>query len=133
MRRQLTLLAAIVLALATTFTVNVTTALPAHADACYTWDRVLKRGMSGSDVKILQSRIAGWMTYGTSLALDGQFGPATEGALKRFQSGYGLSADGIAGSQTYSKIYALQDDDCTPIHFSHSEFNYSCGERDYTG
>jgi len=125
------------LALGITFTgvvaVNVITASPASADACYTWSRTLKRGDSGEDVRILQSRIAGWMSYGESLALDGAFGPATENALKRFQSGYGLSADGIAGSQTYSKIYELQDDDCTPIHFNHSEFNYSCGERDYTG
>ena len=133
MRKKLTLLAAIVLAFATTFTVNAVTAPPAEADACYTWGRVLKRGMSGSDVTQLQKRIAGWVSYGENLSLDGDFGPATEAALKRFQRGYGLSADGIAGSQTYSKIYALQDADCTPIHFAHSEFNYSCGERDYTG
>lgn len=130
---KLTLLAAILLAIATTFTVNVVTASPAQADACYTWSRVLRNGMSGSDVTQLQKRIAGWMGYGQNLALDGQFGPATEAALKRFQSGYGLSADGIAGSQTYSKIYALQDDDCTPIHFSHREMSRNCGAYNYNG
>ncbi|HET8641148.1 MAG TPA: M15 family metallopeptidase [Pseudonocardiaceae bacterium] len=110
-----------------------TTEAPARADACYTWNRTLLRGMSGADVKQLQIRVAGWMSSGENLALDGDFGPATEAAVRRFQNGYGLSADGVAGSQTFSKIYALQDADCTPIHFDHSEFNYSCGERDYTG
>ncbi|MGH3736950.1 MAG: D-Ala-D-Ala carboxypeptidase family metallohydrolase [Micromonosporaceae bacterium] len=130
---KLNLLVAILLAFATTFTVNVVTAAPAQADACYTWGRVLKRGMSGSDVTQLQKRIAGWVSYGENLGLDGQFGPATEAALKRFQSGYGLGVDGIAGSQTYSKLYALQDDDCTPIHFSHYEMNRNCGAHNYNG
>ncbi|MGH3646940.1 MAG: D-Ala-D-Ala carboxypeptidase family metallohydrolase [Micromonosporaceae bacterium] len=130
---RFSLIAAILLAIATTFTVNVVTETPAQADACYTWGRVLKRGMSGSDVTQLQKRIAGWVSYGENLGLDGQFGPATESALKRFQSGYGLSADGIAGSQTYSKLYALQDDDCTPIHFSHYELNNNCGAHNYNG
>lgn len=131
--RKLNLLVALFLALATSFTVNLITATPASADACYTWSRTLKQGMSGSDVTQLQIRVAGWVSYGENLALDGDFGPATEAAVKRFQSNYGLTADGIAGSNTYSKIYSLQDDDCTPIHFSHAEMNYSCGERDYTG
>jgi len=131
--RKLNLLVALFLALATSFTVNLITATPASADACYTWSRTLKRGMSGGDVTQLQIRVAGWVSYGENLALDGDFGPATEAAVKRFQSNYGLASDGIAGSNTYSKIYSLQDDDCTPIHFSHAEMNYSCGERDYTG
>jgi zinc D-Ala-D-Ala carboxypeptidase len=131
--RNLNLLVALLLALGTSVTVNLITATPAAADACYTWSRTLKQGMSGGDVKQLQIRIAGWVSYGENLALDGDFGPATEAALKRFQNNYGLNADGIAGSGTYSKLYSLQDDDCTPAHFSHSEFNYSCGERDYTG
>lgn len=46
----------------------------------------------------------------------------TTAAVKRFQSAYGLTVDGVAGSQTYNKIYELQDDDCTTIHFNWSEF-----------
>lgn len=114
-------------------TMNVATAEPAAADSCYTWNRNLSRGASGSDVAQLQERIAGWAARGQNIAIDGQFGPATESALRRFQAGYGLSVDGIAGPQTYSKIYALQDGDCTPAHFSYGEFNNSCGENDFTG
>jgi zinc D-Ala-D-Ala carboxypeptidase len=92
-------------------------------DACYTWTRTLRRGLSGEDVRQLQIRVAGWMSFQEALALDGQFGPATEAAVRRFQAGYGLSADGVAGSQTFGKIYELQDDDCTPIHFTYAEMN----------
>jgi zinc D-Ala-D-Ala carboxypeptidase len=94
----------------------------ASADGCYTWSRTLREGMSGDDVRRLQIRVAGWAAYHDFVAIDGAFGPETTAAVKRFQRGYGLTVDGIAGSQTYNKIYALQDGDCTPIHFSYSEF-----------
>jgi zinc D-Ala-D-Ala carboxypeptidase len=32
-------------------------------------------------------------------------------------------ADGIAGPQTFNRLYALQDDDCTPANFSYAELN----------
>src|SRR6266508_4970673 len=131
--QRFTLLAAMILTIATTFSVNMLTASPAAADACYTWSRTLSSGMSGSDVTQLQKRIAGWVSYGENLARDGQYGPATTAAVKRFQSGYGLSVDGIAGSQTYSKLYALQDDDCTPIHFAYSEMDDGCGGSGFDG
>ncbi|MGH2603446.1 MAG: D-Ala-D-Ala carboxypeptidase family metallohydrolase [Dehalococcoidia bacterium] len=128
------LLSTVVLALFSAFTLNVVTAAPARGDACYTWNRTLKRGMSGGDVEQLQIRLAGWVSYGENLALDGDFGPATEAAVKRFKKGYNFSdTTGVAGSGVFKKLYDLQDADCTPQHFDHSEFNYSCGERDYTG
>ncbi|MGH3736949.1 MAG: D-Ala-D-Ala carboxypeptidase family metallohydrolase [Micromonosporaceae bacterium] len=135
MRQLVRILTAVALAAATTLSVVAFAASPASADACYTWSRTLKRGMSGGDVKVLQIRVAGWVSYGENLAIDGQFGPATEAAVKRFKNGYnvGTQTNGIAGSAVFSKLYDLQDADCTPIHFAHSEFNYSCGERDYTG
>ena len=93
------------------------------ADACYTWNRTLSEGASGEDVRQLQIRVSGYPGYGAVLALDGQFGPGTKAAVTRFQQAYGLAADGIAGPATFTKIYALQDDDCTPIHFSYAELN----------
>ncbi|QNS07615.1 D-Ala-D-Ala carboxypeptidase family metallohydrolase [Streptomyces xanthii] len=99
------------------------TAGTAHADTCYTWNRTLSEGSSGEDVRQLQIRVAGHPGYGGVLAVDGQFGPATKAAVTRFQQAYGLSADGVAGTQTFSKIYALQDGDCTPIHFTYAEMN----------
>lgn len=116
------LLAAVMIA-ASALTVTVATAGTASADSCYTWNRTLKQGASGADVTQLQIRVAGYPGYGNVLAIDGSYGPATAAAVKRFQAAYGLSADGVAGPQTFSKIYALQDNDCSPANFDFSELN----------
>jgi zinc D-Ala-D-Ala carboxypeptidase len=102
---------------------SVIVASPAHADACFTWGRMLSQGMSGEDVRQLQIRVSGYPGAGAVLGLDGAYGPATAAAVTRFQRAYGLAADGIAGPQTFNKIYDLQDNDCTPIHFSYAELN----------
>lgn len=132
-KRLAYLLAVLVLAIAGTVTVSVVAAPTAAADGCYTWNRTLSNGARGSDVTQLQIRVAGWVSSGENLALDGVFGPATTRAVKRFQAGYGLVADGIAGSATFGKIYALQDNDCTPAHFAYSEFDDNCGANNFNG
>lgn len=99
------------------------TAGTAQADSCYTWNRTLSQGSSGSDVTQLQIRVAGWVTSGERLSYDGQYGARTAAAVRKFQAAYGLSADGVAGPATFSKIYALQDADCTPVHFGYAELN----------
>ena len=123
LRRFARLLAAFVMITSGIAVGTVATAGTAHADGCYTWSRTLSEGASGSDVTQLQVRLGGYAGYGSVLAVDGSFGPATSAALKRFQSAYGLAADGVAGANTFNKLYSLQDDDCTPIHFSYAELN----------
>ena len=123
LRQALRLLITLAMTAAMSVTALVVTSTPAHADGCYTWGRVLSEGASGEDVRQLQIRISGYPGYGSVIGLDGAFGPATKAALVRFQQAYGLSADGIAGNQTYTQLYALQDDDCTPISFSYAEMN----------
>ena len=119
--------------LAVSVTTQVVTATKAHADGCYTWNRTLSEGASGEDVRQLQIRVAGYPGYGKHLATDSSYGPATKAAVAEFQRAYGLSADGIAGSATFSKIYALQDDDCTPIHFTYAELDDGCGGSGWDG
>jgi zinc D-Ala-D-Ala carboxypeptidase len=103
-----------------------TAAAPAE---CYRWTRTLHTGMRGRDVANLQVRVAGWSAFHRFVAIDGAFGPATRAAVARFQAAYGLPASGTAGPRTYAKIYALQDPDCTPAHFSLAELDDSaaCG------
>ncbi|MEV5372882.1 D-Ala-D-Ala carboxypeptidase family metallohydrolase [Streptomyces albogriseolus] len=123
LKRALRLVLSVVMLMTGLAAGSLATAGTAHADGCYTWNRTLSQGASGADVTQLQIRLSGYPGYGAVLAVDGEFGPATTAALKRFQSAYGLAADGVAGPNTFSKLYALQDDDCTPVHFDYSELN----------
>jgi peptidoglycan hydrolase-like protein with peptidoglycan-binding domain len=102
--------------------VTLGTAGPASA---YGWSRTLQQGASGSDVVELQIRVGGWAASGASqtyIAWDGDFGPATDGAVRRFQSAYGLSADGVVGPQTQSVLNSLESGDGSTAHFDWSEF-----------
>ncbi len=60
----------------------------------------------GTDVAVLQSifnvmRDTMEVDLGAPIAIDGIYGSATAGAVRRVQSYFGLSVDGIAGPQTY--------------------------------
>lgn len=122
-RRLTRLLSVLPLMAATILATMVLSSTPAAADGCYTWGRTLSSGMTGDDVRQLQIRVSGYPGSGAVLALDGSYGPATKAAVTRFQQAYGLAADGVAGPNTFNKIYALQDNDCTPINFSYAELN----------
>lgn len=115
-----TFLAAAVAVPATAATIAATSGV---AHASYSWGRVLRNGSSGEDVRQLQIRIAGYPGYGSVLGLDGSFGDLTQAALRRFQSDYGLSVDGVAGDETFSQIYSLQSSDNTPANFTYAEMN----------
>ena len=66
----------------------------------------LKYGSEGIAVKNLQSFL-NW--YGCKLTVDGEFGSATEAAVKLFQKSEGISSDGIYGKNSYSKASAYKD------------------------
>lgn len=65
----------------------------------------LSRGSKGESVrKMQQSLLNAGYDVGSSGA-DGNYGPATESAVRRYQKNNGLSVDGIAGSNTLGKLY----------------------------
>lgn len=64
---------------------------------------VLKRDSQGEDVKQLQTQLKSLKFYTGSIT--GNFGSLTEKAVMAFQRANGLTADGIAGKSTLSKVY----------------------------
>ena len=64
--------------------------------------RTMKRGDRGWDVAAMQYILAR-RGYPPG-AIDAVFGPMTDTALRNFQRGFGLSADGLAGPQTISAL-----------------------------
>lgn len=74
-----------------------------------------KRGSRGEEVRNIQSRLIKW-GYMTGSA-DGIYGEKTEAAVKKFQKNHGLTADGIAGPATLSKI-GLPSSSSTSSHNS---------------
>ena len=58
---------------------------------------VLKRGSKGSDVSALQQDL---VHLGYQIAVDGDFGPGTEDAVKDLQKSFGYTVDGAVGDGT---------------------------------
>ncbi|MFD7866416.1 peptidoglycan-binding protein [Streptomyces sp. NPDC059783] len=65
---------------------------------------VLAEGGSGDAVKRLQRALTA--ALGSTVGIDGSFGPATATALRSYQSARGLSADGIVGPATWAALQA---------------------------
>lgn len=59
------------------------------------------RGNSGAKVQEIQALLIFKGFSVGSTGVDGQFGSATESAVKRFQSSRGIGADGIVGPTTW--------------------------------
>ena len=94
--------------------------------SAYPFERALRRGDEGRDVRALQVRVAGWdpgSSSQSSFALDGRFGAATRNALEAFQGHYGIRVTGIARASTFEVLDQLQDDNGSTTHFKFSEFD----------
>lgn len=64
----------------------------------------LAEGASGEPVKRLQRALTA--TLGSTVGADGSFGPGTATAVRSYQTSRGLTADGIAGPDTWAALQA---------------------------
>jgi murein L,D-transpeptidase YcbB/YkuD len=72
--------------------------VPSIGNWTYQADCTLGYGNINSGVESLQQDIN--TCYGYNLALDGDFGPATQAAVKHVQTVSGVTVDGVYGPQT---------------------------------
>ena len=73
----------------------------------------LREGASGQNVRLVQF----WLKIARTvysrlndLTVDGKFGAATTAAVKRFQTYFGLTSDGVVGRTTWNKLYEVYND-----------------------
>ena len=73
----------------------------------------LREGASGQNVRLVQF----WLKIAhtvysrlNDITVDGKFGAATTAAVKRFQTYFGLTSDGVVGRTTWNKLYEVYND-----------------------
>lgn len=62
----------------------------------------LQQGASGDEVKRLQRALTA--ALGSTVGVDGSFGPATVTAVRNYQTSRGLTADGLVGPGTWTAL-----------------------------
>lgn len=78
-----------------------------------TWTRIViatRRGDTGDAVRAIQSTQLGAHIDEPPLAVDGDYGTATEERVLRFQRMWGLGVDGVAGPEAWSFVSARPRD-----------------------
>lgn len=64
----------------------------------------VRRGSKGDVVREVQRILNAWYPSMSRLAVDGDFGPATEARVKYMQKRAGLAVDGIVGPNTWRRL-----------------------------
>ena len=73
----------------------------------------LRQGSSGQNVRLVQFWLKIARTVYSSLSnvtVDGIFGSSTAAAVRRFQTYFGLTSDGVVGRTTWNKLYEVYND-----------------------
>ncbi len=72
-------------------------------------DVLYKAGDSGQEISMIQKALTlPWVNGGTKeLTVDGEYGPKTEAAVKKYQSANELQADGVLGPRTFLSVLFL--------------------------
>jgi peptidoglycan hydrolase-like protein with peptidoglycan-binding domain len=88
---------------------------------------VVQNGSQGHPIRTLQFLLR---ARGHNLTVDGMFGPATEAAVKAFQTSKGMTADGIMSAQTWSTliIQVKKGSSGDAVRGVQEEFQFRAGE-----
>ena len=88
---------------------------------------VVQNGSQGHPIRTLQLLLR---AHGHNLTVDGMFGPATEAAVKAFQTSKGMTADGIMNSPTWSTliIQVRKGSSGDAVRGVQEEFQFRAGE-----
>lgn len=78
-------------------------------------DRILKNGMTGDDVKELQTCLIGLDYDCGAWGADGEFGDATEQAVEQFQHAHGCMVDGEVGPETLAALEKAMEEAEAPV------------------
>ena len=73
----------------------------------------LRQGSNGQNVRLVQFWLKIARTVYSSLnniTVDGIFGSSTAAAVRRFQTYFGLTSDGVVGRTTWNKLYEVYND-----------------------
>jgi len=105
----------------------------------------IERGATGEAVRDLQRRLAG-LGHDTSPDEPGEFGPATEAAVRAFQEQRRIEVDGLCGPQTWSALVEsgftlgdrtlyfrqpmLRGDDVTELQHRLNALGFDAGRED---
>lgn len=77
-----------------------------------TLDRTYRRDVAGPRVRPIQE----WLSlHGFAVVPDGDFGPATEAAVRAFQAKRRLKKDGVVGGKTWAALIRPMTDALAPI------------------
>jgi peptidoglycan hydrolase-like protein with peptidoglycan-binding domain len=88
---------------------------------------VVQNGNQGHPIRTLQFLLR---AHRHNLAVDGMFGPVTEAAVKAFQAGKGMTADGIVSPQTWSAliVQVKKGSNGDAVRGVQEEFQFRSGE-----
>ena len=90
-------------------------------------DTVLKYGMQGDDVAVLQTRLNA-LGYPVDV-IDGDFGSNTLQAVLAFQADNGMETDGIVGAETFQRISNTRVSPGAPVSRGYTQNLRSKGAR----
>ena len=81
---------------------------PSLAFANVSPERIMRVGIVGEDVRLLQTDLIAVMGTATSLTITGYFGPQTERAVRGFQAKEGIANSGTPRTTGYGQVLEPQ-------------------------